>query len=139
MWKPANKSLTATSVAVPPFALDEPTYDAYAERATKRGKSIEAEIVERLTLCQGHTAIQALYLADDDLNALSQIAGKTIRTPADLLSWARSISSMTVAGTKVDLSERLLKRLETRCFGKTMPEMLSQTVTECLEERVGLR
>jgi hypothetical protein len=133
MQKPSTTSVRVT------FSRGESLYDHYFERATKRGKRVEDEIVERLASCQQHTSTQALYIADDDLNVLSQIAGKTIRTVDDLLTWARSVSSMNVSGTQIDLSERLLKRLDTRRFGLTMPEMLNKTVTECLEERVGLR
>lgn len=138
MQKPAAKQQNATSVRVS-LSLGESLYDHYFERATKRGKRVEDEIVERLASCQDFTATQALYLGDDALNALSQVAGKTIRTTDDLLNWARSVSSMNVGGTQIDLSELLLKRLDSRRFGLTMPELLTRTVTECLEERVGLR
>lgn len=138
MWKPVLKPSNATAVRLT-ISLDENLHDTYAERAAKRGRDVEQEIIDRLVACKTHNATQSLYLADDDLSALSQIAGRTIRSTDDLLNWARRISSLNVAGTEVELSERLLTRLETRCFGLSMHDMLIKRVTECLEEYVGLR
>lgn len=135
VWKPD----TAKSSTRVTFPLDEELYDHLAERAAKRGHKVEHEIAERLALTRNYTALTPIYLDDDVRGQLSQIAGRTIRTPEELLSWARSVSSLTVQGTRIDLSEQLLKRLETRRFGLSLPELLSKLVPEQLEEYVGLR
>lgn len=119
--------------------LPEELYDAYGARALKRGREPEHEIAAHLAATKDYNGSQPIYLTDDDRNTLSVLAGRTIRTPQDLISWAHSISSIKVAGTEVELSETLLIRLRSRAFGKPMPEHIRKTVTECLEEFVGMR
>jgi len=132
------KAPTSTSMKVT-LRLPEELYDVYAERAAKTGRQPETEMLDRLSICRTHNATSPIYLDDDARNALSQLAGKTMRTAEDVLLWARYIASLKVNGTEITLDERLLKRLSTRTFGKTLPDFLRQAVTEQLEDLVGLR
>ena len=133
------KTLNVPTVKITALRLDESTYDVFSERAIKRGRDVESEIASHLAATRTYNATMPVYLDDSARNALSQIAGKLLRTPDDIINWAKQISSLDVTGVKVELSERLLTRLSTRCFGKTLEEMIRQTVTESLEEKVGLR
>jgi hypothetical protein len=119
--------------------LPEDVYDTYSERAIKKGRDVESEIASHLAVTRTYNSTTPVYLDDNSRNELSQIAGKLLRTPEEIVAWARQISSLTVADVKIELSERLLTRLSTRTFGRSMPEMIRQTVTESLEEKVGLR
>jgi hypothetical protein len=119
--------------------LPESIYDAYAERAAKLGKEPEDVIRERLTLCVTYNDTSPIYLTSAERNFISQIAGKLIRTPEDLIAWARAVSTLSVAGIGVELSEQLLGRLRSRTFKRPWDEYLRSTVTECLEQHVGLR
>jgi hypothetical protein len=136
MWKPVAKSTTGVRTTL---SIPEPLFDTFSERAIKKGRTAEEEIVQHLDATQSHTGTTPLFLGDDERNELSQIAGRTLRTPRELIEWAKRLSSINVGGTSIALDERLLTRLDTRRFGKTMPDMITKTVTEALEERVGLR
>jgi hypothetical protein len=119
--------------------LAEPLSDLYEERAIKHGRSVEDEMVMRLRVCKDHTDSQAIYLTDAQRNELSQLAGRLINTPADLLDWARQIVSLKVAGVEIPLGQQLLTRLENPRFGKTWADFMRALVPEKLEEHVGLR
>ncbi len=117
----------------------EDLYDAYAERAAKSGVEPEAEMLSTLARCREHNASQAIYLNDAQRNELAQLAGRVIKTPADLLAWARQQVELTVDGVSVPLSTQLAARLDSRRFGATREEHLRRAVTEQLEQLVGLR
>lgn len=132
----ATKSETTIKLKL---VLPESLYDLYAERAAKLNISTESAIVARLTACREHNAVSGIYINDDQRNQLSMIAGRTIKNADDLLSWARNVSSLNVAGVTVELSERLLTRLDSRRFGLPREDHLRKVVTEELEGYVGMR
>lgn len=111
----------------------------YEARATLQKRSVEDLLVERLKQCAGHNDSQPIYLTDAERNALNLIASKQITSASDLLTWARSITSLHVAGVDVPLGEQLIKRLDSRRFGKTWKELMLALVPRKLEEEVGLR
>ena len=133
------KSATAPTVTKVSLRLPENIYDHYYERAAKFGREIEDEINLRLRDCRDHTAASGIYLDDAARNELSQLAGKLIRTPDDLLAWAKTMSTLHVEGVDIPLSTMLATRLRTRCFGHTWPEHIRKTVTELLEQSAGMR
>jgi hypothetical protein len=119
--------------------LPEPLYDKLSLRATKFGRTVEEEIALRLRDTQDYTSIQPIYLTDEDRAALTQIAGKMIRTAADLMTWASQLTTLHVEGVDVPLTQTLVTRLKSRQFGVTWPEHVRRTVTECLEQFCGMR
>jgi hypothetical protein len=119
--------------------VPEPLLDHYAERAAKFGRDVEDELLLRLRDCRDHTAITGIYLNDNDRQELTQITGKLIRTSADLLTWARQVSSIKVADVDISLGQTLSTRLSTRTFGMSWPDYIRDTVIRCLETEVGLR
>lgn len=121
------------------LTVPEELYDTYAERANKFGRSCEDEMLLRLRDCATHTSVNPIYLDDTARNDLSQCAGRLLRSPGDVLAFARRMSSVTVQGIKIELSDQLAARLETRRFGRTLDELINRTVTESLETFVGLR
>jgi len=131
-------SPTVPTVAVK-LKLPEATYDALAERATKFGRDVEDEIVFRLRDTLTYTANQPIYLNDDQRAALTQIAGRLIRSPDDLMQWASQLTTLHVEGVDVPLTQTLVTRLKGRQFGTSWPEHVKRTVVECLEAFVGLR
>lgn len=127
------------AVTVSKLRLDESLYDLLAERAAKKGVQVETEIANHLRRTQMYTASTPVYLDDDARNALMQIAGRAITTPAELLAWATRVASLKIGEVEIELGERLATRLDTRRFGKDWITFLKQAVTEALEEKVGMR
>lgn len=130
---------TASTKVKLQITLPESLYDQFAERATKIGRPVESEIISRLQRCATHTATTPIYLDDHDRSELSQAAGQLLQTPAEVINWAKRTVQIEVAGVKIDLSERLLSRLKSRCFGKSLDETIKQYVLEGLERAVGMR
>jgi len=114
-------------------------YDLYAERGAKFGRSAEAEMIIQLTRCQDYNAANPIYINDQQRNELSQLAGRLIATPDDLLTWAHNISTMKVQGVEVTLDQRLLSRIEGRRFGQSLASTIKRETLEGLERSVGLR
>lgn len=128
---PSNVRLTLT--------LPEDLYDTYAERANKFGRSIEEELMLRLRDCAAHTSVSPIYLDDQIRNELSQCAGRLLRSPGDVLAFARRVSAINVQSVRIELSEQLLSRLTSRTFGSSLEDLIRKTVTESLEQFVGMR
>lgn len=122
-----------------PIRIPESLLSAYEDQAVKQKRSVEDLLVERLRQTVGYCDSQPIYLTDAERNELSQIASKRITNATELLSWARSLTSINVGGVAVPLSEQLTKRLETRRFGKSWPELMKTMVTDGLETAVGMR
>jgi len=114
-------------------------YDRYQEKGRLQHRSAEDEMLERLTTCIDHTSPTALYLDDTSRQELERIAGRTLKSAKDVVAWARSIATFSVAGVNVPLSEQLMKRLDSRRFGKSLPEYVSRTTVDLLEKEVGMR
>lgn len=133
------KAAPAPVVITHKIRLSEQLSDLYEERAFKHGRKVEDELEFRLRDCASHTASQGIYLDDDCRNTLSQLAGLGIKTPDELLRWAKQMVTLKVAGVDVSLNTVLAKRLESRCFGSTWEELIKRVVTQALEEYVGLR
>ncbi len=121
------------------LTVPEALADAYNERAAKLGHTLEAEMVSRLVRCMDYTAGSPIYITDEQRNMLSQIAGRLIATPQDLLTWAHNISTMKVQGVEVTLDQRLLSRIEGRRFGQSLASTIKRETVEGLERSVGLR
>lgn len=119
--------------------LSEDLHDTYAERAIKHKREVEDEISLRLKSCRDHTSLTPIYVTDQTRNELTLIAGRTIASEADLLKWAKDISTMKIGGVEIQLSNRLLSRLETRAYGRSLADAIRDAVVERLEEYVGLR
>lgn len=136
MAKTATATTTYQKVVL---KITEALYDKFSLRALNFGTSPEAQMTARLEACADHTASMGIYLNDGHRNTLSQLAGRAIQSPQDLINWAHSVSSIKVAGTEVELNNQLLIRLQSRAFGKPMPEHMRQIVTECLEQFCGMR
>lgn len=119
--------------------VTEPLADFYEERAIKHGRSVEDEMVLRLKQCKDHVDAQAIYLTDAQRVELSQIAGRLINTPVDLITWAKQMVSLKVGSVDIPLGQQLITRLESRRFGKTWADFMRALVPEKLEEHVGLR
>ena len=113
--------------------------DALADRYAKPGSSIESEMALRLAKCVDYTATNPIYITDEQRNMLSQIAGRLIATPDDLLTWAHNISTLKVQGVEVTLDQRLLSRIEGRRFGQSLASTIKRETIEGLERSVGLR
>jgi len=128
-----------STVTVKALRLPETLYDQLSERATKHGRSVEDEIFLRLRDCRDFTSLSPIYLDDAQRNELSKIAGRLIRTPTDLLDWARQMVSLKVGTVEIPLGQQLITRLESRRFGKTWDDFMRALVPEKLEEHVGLR
>lgn len=133
------KTASPSSVTIKNLRLPESLYDQLAERAAKQGRSVEDEIFVRLRDCREHTAQQPIYLNDAQRAELSTLVGKLIRTPEELLKSVHEMAGLKVAGIEISLGEQLIKRLETRRFGKTLSELLKGLIPAKLEEEVGLR
>lgn len=118
--------------------MSEQLVDSYEERAIKLGKSVEAEIVDRLVRCQSHTSQTGLYLTDDQRSRLSVLFGKLVQTPEDLIKQVEQAAIIKVAGCEISLDAQLLTRLEGRRFGRSLDECIRQQVVEGLQRYTGL-
>lgn len=114
-------------------------YDRYQDKGRLQHRSAEDEMLTRLTTCIEHTSPTALYLDDKARQELEAISGRTLKSAKDVVAWARSIATFSVAGVNVPLSEQLMKRLDSRRFGRSMPEFVSSTTVDLLEKEVGMR
>jgi len=121
------------------LAMPAELFDVYSERAAKFHRSPEDEMLQRLTTCASHVSQQPIYIDDDSRRLLEAIAGRQLRTAKDLIAWANNLSTLSVAGTTVPLSEQLLRRLDGRRFGKPLPEFVQQAVIDQLEQFTGMR
>jgi len=121
------------------FRLPEDTYDVFAERAAKYATSAEVEILKTLARCRDHNAITPIYFTDDQRNELSMLVGLGLRSPEDIIRWARNATTFKVAGIEVALPSQVITRLQARCFGSTFDELMKRVVVQALEEYVGLR
>jgi hypothetical protein len=121
------------------ITLSEELSDAYSERAAKLGITPEAEMAARLKKCQEHTAQQGVYLNDEQRQRLSQLTGKLMATPADILAHVEHTAVIRVGDINIPLDGQLLVRLNTRTFGRPFDQMLKEEVVKALETFVGLR
>lgn len=122
------------------ITLPEPLHDKLAERALKRGSTVEKEIVDRLIQCQDHTSSQPLYFNDDQRARLAHALGHVLTDPEDVLAKLARICDLEVGGISVPLEPRLQLRLKTRIpRGKTAEQFIRKEVTEGLERTVGMR
>jgi hypothetical protein len=121
------------------LAIDTDLYDFYEAKGRLSFRNAEDEILTRLATCREHTSPTALYLDDKTRQELEAIAGRQLKSARDVVQWARSIATFSVAGVNVPLSEQLMKRLDSRRFGKSMPEYVSRTTVDLLEKEVGMR
>jgi hypothetical protein len=119
--------------------IAEPLHDHYSERAMKHGRDVEDEMVQSLRMCRDHVDTQPIYLNDQQRQELSAISGRLLKTPEDVLAWARQLTALHVGGVDISLGQQLITRLESRRFGKTWKEFMQALVPEKLEEHVGLR
>ena len=130
-------------LAVPTTALKirlpEDLYEHFDLRAAKFNRSIEDEIVLRLRDTLSYNAAAPIYLDDIERAELTKITGHLIRTPSDLLTWARKVTVLKVAQVEVPLGQTLATRLASRTFGTSWPEYIRSTVIRLLEQEVGLR
>lgn len=127
------------TVKVSNLRLSEDVFDTFSERAIKKGHEVETEIRRHLEATKAYNASAPIYLDDEIRNTLSQLAGRSIASPADLVAWARRLASLQIGEVHIELDERLATRLDTRRFGKAWPDFLRCLVTESLEEKVGMR
>lgn len=114
-------------------------YDRYEAIGRLSRRSPEDEMLTRLTTCREHTSSTAIYIDDATRQALEAIAGRQLKNSGDILTWAKTLASLSVAGVQVPLGEQLMKRLDGRRFGKSMQEYVSRTTVELLEQSVGMR
>ena len=119
--------------------IPESLLSTYEDQAVRSKRSVEDMILDRLRQCAAYVDTQPIYISDSDRNTLSQLASKRIANATELISWARSLTSISVGGVSVPLSEQLVKRMETRKFGKTWAELTRAMVTDGLETAVGMR
>ena len=134
MPKPVPETLQKITLRIP-----ESLYQSYERQASLYGRNTEEEIIDRLRRCQTFTDTQSIYIDNTERNELCQLSGRAIRTSSDLLAWARTLTSLGVCHVEVPLDEQLVKRLESRRFGKTWTELMRSMVRENLETAVGLR
>ncbi len=99
----------------------------------------EEEMAARLKACVTYNAKSPLYFTDQQRNELSQILGRLIKTPAELISILKQKHEIKVGSVKVPLDDQLVARLETRCFGLSLEDLIKKQVVECLEQFVGMR
>ena len=133
------KTASSSTVVVKNLRLPETLYDSLSERALKHGRSVEDEIFIRSPDCRDHTSDSPIYLDDATRAELCKLSGRLLKTPADLLTWIRSLTDLKVNGVDISLGQQLVTRLESRRFGKTWKELLQTLVPEKLEEHVGMR
>jgi hypothetical protein len=119
--------------------LPEPLYDHYAERAVKCGRTVEEELGLRLERAKYHVADSPIYFDDAQRRELSELSGKLLRSPEDVINWLKPLVSLSIGHVSVPLDDRLLKRLASRQFGHSWEEHIRHTVTEALESFVGMR
>lgn len=140
--QPASPSITPKPEVQVRIALNLPEklHDHYAERATKFGRTVEDEILQRLSKVKDWTSTQPIYFTDADRAQLTAILGHMVTSPADLLNQIKNIIHLKVGTVTVPLDERLMVRLGTRVMrGQTMETLLIKEVTEALERFTGLR
>lgn len=137
----AKSPSASTSTHVLKLKVPEPLYDKFAERAIKFNREPEDEMLSRLRSCVDFTDVGAgaIYVDNDTRNQLTQISGKLIQSPADLVNWAKRVASLQVGGVTIELTEQLATRLRSRTFGRTWDEHITRTVLEALEQSVGMR
>jgi hypothetical protein len=134
MSKSLQDTLLKTVLRIP-----ESLFDVFAERAAKKNMNADQEILRHLGATATYNSSSPIYLDDDTRNELSTIAGRTLQAKEDVLAWAKAVAALQVGEVNITLPLTLAGRLSTRRFGKSWKEYLTQTILECLEERVGLR
>ena len=139
MWKPIKSDAPHANTVKVALRIPEAVLSAYEDQAVERKRPVEDVLTERLSKCLSHLDQNPIYLSDKEVSELSQIATQQITCAADLIQWAKQLTTFKVGEVEVPLSATLVKRLETRRFGKTWNQVMNDLVTDGLEKAVGMR
>jgi hypothetical protein len=108
--------------------LDEKLVQAY-----------ERQSDQRLADCQTHNAQKPIYINDDYRRTIEKLLGVNLNTPRQLIESIERLVYVDVSGTTIRLPPPVLERLRSRCFGRSLKEVVQEQVVEGLEEFAGMR
>jgi len=132
------KSATPSGVQVR-IRLPEEVLNHYQQYADQRKESVDDVLAQRLAECADYTSTKPLYFSDSDRMEMEHILGKNLAKVPDALMLMRTLSSVRVANTTINLQPGLLTRLKSRCLGMKWETFLEQRIIHALEQYVGLR
>ena len=121
------------------LAVPEDLYDLYAERATKRGVEPQDELLTHLQRTRNWTDSTPIYLDNESRKALSALAGRSLFTAADVVAWAKQTATLTIAGTKVELSTPLRASIDVQRGRIALRDFLPDKAIELFEHWLNLR
>lgn len=120
--------------------LPDDLCDHYASQAESHGRTLEAEMADRLRRTKDYTAQRPLYFDDDQRAQIERATGHLAMTEGQVLNRILRTLAVKVASIKVVIPARLQERLRSRVFrGHTFEEVVAREVIAGLERYAGLR
>ena len=119
--------------------LPEHLYDQYAERAAKRGVTVEEELLQQANRTRNWYDSTPIYVDNATRQALSKLADRLLASQEDLLTWARASATLTINGVKVELPSTLRAKIDVQRYRMPFKDFIAEKVIESLERWVGLR
>lgn len=119
--------------------LDEDLVASYQRQADKADKTLEDVLAARLAKAVRYTSEKPLYIDDAQRRALERLLARNFDTPQALVAEVERLNRVTVGGTRINLPPDILDRVDSRCFGRPMSDVLREEVVRGLEVFVGMR
>lgn len=120
--------------------LPESLIAAYEKEAERTGKTLEAFLAQHLRKTRALLAQEKpLIVIDADRRRIEAALAKGFNDGSQLADSCVKLSALCINGLDVTMSEQVIERLRSRCYGMTFDEFVRQTVTRLVETEVGLR
>ena len=119
--------------------------DQYNNQAKATGVEVEELLTERLSSCVSYTSQTPIYLSDKQRGELQHLLGSSLKTSDQLIDYlTRLLSVVLVNGdsspplSTITIDVPLLRRLQSRRFGRTLDKTIQDAVLRGLQNFCNL-
>ena len=114
--------------------------DCYERIARNRGQSLESFLSKKLRETISQDSARPIYLSDSDRQSLEKILHMTLDSSKALIDEIRKMALVKVGAIEVNLPEKVVARLRSRCpKPEPFERYLKRVVLQGIEQYVGLR
>ena len=122
------------------LSLPESLITTYEKEAERVGKPLDEFIAQHLRKTRALLAQEKpLIVTDADRRRIETALAKGFNDGSQLADACSKLTAINVNGLDVNVSEQVIERLKTRCYGMTFDEFVQATVQRLLETEVGIR
>ena len=122
------------------LSLPDSLITTYEKEAERSGKPLDEFVAQHLRKTKALLAQnKPLILTDSDRQRIEAALAKGFNDGSQLADACSKLTSINVNGLDVNVSEQVIERLRTRCYGMTFDEFVQATVQRLLEVEVGVR